>query len=30
MSERGRELVTAEEPTVVAKLPFDPVVVEDG
>ena len=30
MGERGRELVTTDEPTVVAKPPFDPVVLEDG
>ena len=30
MSERGRELVAADEPTVVAKTLFDAIVVEDG
>jgi hypothetical protein len=30
MRERGWELVAADEPTVVAKPLFDPIVVEDG
>ena len=30
MSERGRELVATDEPTIVAKPLFDAVVVEDG
>jgi hypothetical protein len=30
VKERGRGLVTADEPTVVAKPSFDAIVVEDG
>jgi len=25
-----RELITTDEPTVITKLPFDPIVMEDG
>ena len=30
MGTRGREFVTTNEPTVVAKPPLDPIIVENG